>query len=75
MQYYGMVWYGTSRKVADSSPNEVSELPSMCLILSVALGPGVYSASNRNEYQMFLGVMRGRCVGLTALTAICEPIA
>jgi hypothetical protein len=29
-------------------------------------GPGVDSASNRNEYQeYFLGGKRGRCVGLT----------
>jgi hypothetical protein len=27
------------------------ELISIYLILQVALGPGVYSASNRNEYQ------------------------
>ena len=31
-------------------------------------GPGVDSASNRNEYQEhFLGVKSGRCVGLTTL--------
>jgi hypothetical protein len=39
--------------------------------------PGVYSASNRNEYlkqkTMFPGIERGRCVGLN-LAAICEPI-
>jgi hypothetical protein len=44
---------------------------SMYLILPAGLGPGVYSASNRNEYQkqkkMFLGVKRGRYVGLTTL--------
>jgi hypothetical protein len=42
-----------------------------CLILPAALGPGIYSASNRNEYQKqqkcFWGVERGRCVGLTTL--------
>jgi len=33
-------------------------------------GPGVDSASNRNEYQeYFLGVKGGRCVGLTTLLA------
>jgi hypothetical protein len=41
-------------------------------ILPAALGPGVYSASNRNEYRkhkiiMFLGVKWGGCVWLTTL--------
>jgi hypothetical protein len=44
---------------------------SIYFILPVALGPGVYSASNRNEYlkqkKIFLGVERGRCVGMTPL--------
>ena len=35
-------------------------------------GPGVDSASNRNEYQeYFLGREGGRCVGLTALAPSC----
>ena len=35
-------------------------------------GPGVDSASNRNEYQeYFLGGKGGRCVGLTALPPSC----
>jgi hypothetical protein len=29
----------------------VNEFLSLYLILAAALGPGVYSASNRNEYQ------------------------
>jgi hypothetical protein len=33
-----------------SRPDEEKEF-SVYLILLVALGPGVYSASNRNEYQ------------------------
>jgi hypothetical protein len=37
------------------------------LILPATLGPGVYSASNRNEYQCFWAVECGRCVGLTTL--------
>jgi hypothetical protein len=42
------------------------------LILPVALGPGVYSASNRNEYQRHKNNVSGewgsgRCVGLTTL--------
>jgi hypothetical protein len=35
-------------------------------------GPGVESASNRNEYQeYFLGGKGGRCVGLTTLPTSC----
>jgi hypothetical protein len=45
---------------------------SVYLILSAALGPGIYSASNRNVYQKqennsLWGVERGRCVGLITL--------
>jgi hypothetical protein len=32
-------------------PDEVNEFFSMYLILPAALGPGIYSASNRNEYR------------------------
>jgi hypothetical protein len=39
----------TSRKVKGSRPDKVNF--SIYLILPAALGPGVYSASNRNEYQ------------------------
>jgi hypothetical protein len=35
-------------------------------------GPGVDSASNRNEYQEYiLGVKGGRCIGLTTLPPSC----
>jgi hypothetical protein len=50
------------------------------LILPVALGPGVYSASNRNEYQKhkkkscFWGVKQRPVRRADNLTAICEPI-
>jgi hypothetical protein len=43
--------YATSRKIAASRPDEVNEFVSIYLILPAALGPGVHSASNRNEYQ------------------------
>jgi hypothetical protein len=43
--------YVTNRKVAGSRPDEVKDFLSSYLILPAALGPGVYSASNRNEYQ------------------------
>ena len=39
---------------------------------SVPYGPGVDSASNRNEYhEYFLGGKVGRCVGLTTLPPSC----
>jgi hypothetical protein len=44
--------YTTSPKVADSVPDEVIASFSICIILPAVLGSGVYSASNRNEYQM-----------------------
>jgi hypothetical protein len=39
----------TNRKIAGSIPDEV--IFYIYLILPAALGPGVYSASKRNEYQ------------------------
>jgi hypothetical protein len=41
--------YGTNWNVAGSIPDELNF--QIYLILPAALGPGVYSASNRNEYQ------------------------
>jgi hypothetical protein len=41
----------TNRKVAGSRPNEVNGFFSMYLILPAAIRPGVYSATDRNEYQ------------------------
>jgi hypothetical protein len=38
-------------KFAGSRPDEVYKFFSVYIILPSALGPGVYSASNRNEYQ------------------------
>jgi hypothetical protein len=51
VRVYLCLVYATSRKVAGSRPVEVNEFFSVYLILPAALGPGVYSASNRNEYQ------------------------
>jgi hypothetical protein len=46
---------------------------SIYLILPAVLGPGVYSTSNRNEYQkqkkIFLEVECGQCEGLTSLAS------
>jgi hypothetical protein len=38
-------------KVSGSSLDDVTECFWIYLILPAALGPGLYSASNRNEYQ------------------------
>jgi hypothetical protein len=46
----GLRHYATSWKVADSSPDEVIEYFAIYLILPAAVGPGVYSAPNKNEY-------------------------
>jgi hypothetical protein len=46
---------------------------SIDVILPAGLGPGVYSASNRKEYQIFLGVKGGQLATVN-LTAICELI-
>jgi hypothetical protein len=48
---YWLRHYITSRKVAGSRLDKVTEFFSIYLILPAALGPGVHSASNRNEYQ------------------------
>jgi hypothetical protein len=42
--------YAVSRKVEGSKPDE-NKFSSIYLILPAALGPGLYSAYNRNEYQ------------------------
>jgi hypothetical protein len=63
-------------KVSGSIPDEVVEFFSVYLLLPAALDPGVYSVSNRNEYQKQKNnvlVSRARPVrGADSLTAICE---
>jgi hypothetical protein len=60
-----------SPKVAVSIPM-VSLISSSDLILRPHYGPGVDSASNRNEYQEYiLGDKDGRCVRLTTLPPSC----
>jgi hypothetical protein len=67
-----------SRKAVGSRPNEVIELFSIYLILPATLGPGVYSASIRNEYQNRKKKVLERRVQLVCkddnLTTICELI-
>jgi hypothetical protein len=43
--------YAASQKVEGPRPHLVNEVFSIHLILPAALGPGLHSASNRNEYQ------------------------
>jgi hypothetical protein len=70
--------YATSRKVASSRLDEMNEFFSIYLILPAALGPGVYSASNRNlstrnRKIMFLGSRARSVRRADNLTTICEP--
>jgi hypothetical protein len=44
-------YYATSRKASSSILDEVNKSFSIYLIFLTSLGPGVYLASNRNEYQ------------------------
>jgi hypothetical protein len=69
--------YAIGPKVAGSIPYEVIEYFSIYLILPVALGPLVDSASNRNEYQkqkIFLGSRVRLALKTENLTAICDTI-
>jgi hypothetical protein len=50
--------YATSRNVVGSRPDEVNGFFSIYIILPASLGPGAYSASNRNEYQKQKNVSR-----------------
>jgi hypothetical protein len=62
--------YDTNRKVAGSRPDEVNAFFfffQFCIILPAALVRGVYSASNRNEYQEVKDSPR------VSLTAIYDP--
>jgi len=63
----GAVDWDTKWKVAGSIPDGVTGI-----FHCPYYGPGLDSASNRNEYQeYFLGGKGGRCVRLTALPPSC----
>jgi hypothetical protein len=66
----------TSRKVAGSRPDVVNEF-STYLILPAALGPSVYSVSNRNEYQKQKNVSGSRALPVSKADnlAICERLS
>jgi hypothetical protein len=77
-RHFGGRRYVTNQKVAGSRPDEVNDFYHY-LILPVALGPGVYSASNRNEYQKHKnnvsgGVKQRPVCRADNLTTIYEPI-
>jgi hypothetical protein len=44
-------YYNTTWKATGSRPVEVNKFFLIYLIFQATLGPGIYSASNRNEYQ------------------------
>ena len=65
----------TNQKVAGSIPAGVNGFFIDIKSIRSHYGPGVDSASNRNEYQeYFLGVKRGRCVRLTTLPPSCAVV-
>ena len=65
----------TNRKVAGSIQAGVSGFFIDIKILRSHYGPGIDSASNRNDYQeYFLGVKSGRCVRLTTLPPSCAVV-
>jgi hypothetical protein len=47
-----------NRQVGDSRPGQMNDFLSNYIILPFALGPGIYSTSNRNEYQEHKNVSR-----------------
>jgi hypothetical protein len=68
----------TSWKVEGPRPSEMNEFLLINLNLPVALGPGVYSAFDRNEYQKHrsvFGVLNGgRRVRLLTLPPSVSPL-
>ena len=65
----------TTWKVAGSIPAGVNGFFINIKSFRSHHGPGVDSASNRNEYQeYFLGVKSGRCVRLTTLPPSCAVV-
>jgi hypothetical protein len=67
--------YAASRKVVGLRPDEVNDFFQFTQSFLLHCGPGVHSASNRNEYQKMILWSRVRPVHKADyLTAICKPI-
>jgi hypothetical protein len=67
--------YTTSRKVAGLIPDGATVFFRSTYSFQPHYGFEVDLDSSRNEYRkIFLGIKRGRRIGLDNLTAICEPI-
>ena len=67
--------FATIRKVAGSIPAGVSGSFIDIKSFRSHFGPGVDSASNRNEYrERFLGDKGGRCIRLTTLPPSCAVV-
>jgi hypothetical protein len=61
-------------KFEGSRPDEVNYFFPIYLVILAVLGPGVYSACNRDEYQKQKNCVSGEESAADNLTAICEPI-
>jgi hypothetical protein len=75
--HFSVPLYATGLKVAGSTPGEAIYFFSIYQILPAALGPVIYSASNRNEHQKQKKFLRSRTRPVRTadnLTTICEPI-
>jgi hypothetical protein len=57
---YWLRHYATCHKIAGSRSDEDNYFFPIYLILPAALGPGVYSASNRNESQKYKNNVSGQ---------------
>jgi hypothetical protein len=68
-------WGARNRKVVGSVPAGVTGIFVDIKSFRLHYGPGVDSASNRNEYQdHFMGGKGGRCVRLTTLPPSCAVV-
>jgi hypothetical protein len=73
--FKGLRYCATNQKVVGSTPDVVIGIFYWHKSFWSHYGPGVESASNRNEYQFYyLGGKCGRCVGLKTLTPSCAVV-